>query len=163
MRVPNTAVRDHLVKVLEWEDAHVSLDRAVADLPAAARGERPAGFEHSVWQLLEHIRIAQKDILDFCLNPKYSHDLKWPDDYWPRSPEPPGEEAWDESLAECRRTTERLQRMAREVEDLTETVPTGEGSQTYLRGLLLAADHVAYHVGQIVQVRKALGAWPARS
>jgi uncharacterized damage-inducible protein DinB len=159
MRQPNDAVREHMVRVLDWEDAHVGLEKSLDGLPAAARGNRPAGFEYSAWELLEHIRIAQDDILAFCLKADYVHDLKWPDDYWPKSPAPSSDQAWAGSLAACQRSRERLQQVAREVEDLTALVPTGKGNQTYLRALLLAADHVAYHVGQIVAVRKALGAW----
>jgi uncharacterized damage-inducible protein DinB len=159
MRQPNDAVRESLVKVLDWEDAHVSLEKAVANVPPAARGARPAGFEHSVWQLLEHIRIAADDILDFCLNPSYSHDMKWPDDYWPKDPAPPSDEAWNQSVAGYVRTRERFQQLAREIDDLTAPVPTGKGAQTHLRAILLEADHAAYHTGQIVSVRKALGAW----
>ncbi len=159
MRQPNDAVRDHLVRVLEWEEAHVGFDKSLAGLPVGARGVRPAGFEHSVWQLLEHLRIAQDDILDFCLNPKYTHDRTWPDDYWPKSPLPPSDQAWTDSIAACTQSRERLQQLAREAEDLTASVPTGSPTQTYLRAILLAADHVAYHVGQIVSVRKAQGQW----
>ncbi len=159
MRQPNDAVREHLVKVLSWEEAHVGFEKAVADLPAEARGRQAAGFEHSVWQQVEHIRLAQDDILDFCLNAKYVHTMKWPDDYWPKSPAPPSDAAWTTSLAECVRTRERFAQLARDVEDLTVAVPTGKPNQTYLRAILLTADHTAYHVGQIVAVRKALGVW----
>jgi len=159
MRQPNDAVRDHLVRVLHWEDAHVGFDQAVAGIPAHARGVHPPGFEHSPWQLLEHLRIAQDDILDFCLNKKYSHDKTWPADYWPTAPAPPDDAAWTASIAACTAARERLQQMAREVPDLTARVPTGKTTQTYLRAILLAADHAAYHVGQIVAVRKALGVW----
>jgi uncharacterized damage-inducible protein DinB len=159
-REPGDAVREHLVRVLEWEDAHVGFDTAVANLPARSRGMRPRGFEHSPWQLLEHIRIAQEDILDFCLNDRYTHDRTWPDDYWPRMPAPQDEPAWVASVAACTRSRARLQEIARDVPDLTAPVPTGGPGQSYLRALLLAADHVAYHVGQLVAVRRALGAWP---
>lgn len=155
----NDAVRDHLVRVLDWEDAHVTFDQAVTGVPHQARGARPPGFEHSPWQLLEHIRLAQDDILDFCLNANYEHRLKWPDDYWPKAAAPPDDDAWDASIVACTRSRERLQQLAREVDDLTVSVPTGSASQTYLRAILLAADHVAYHVGQIVSVRRALGVW----
>lgn len=159
MREPSDPVRDHLARVLDWEDAHVGFDTAVADIPPPARGVRPPGFEHSAWELLEHIRLAQDDILDFCENAKYVHSKAWPEDYWPRDPAPPDERAWSDSIASCVRSRERLQQLARDVQDLTASVPTGTGTQTYLRGLLLAADHVAYHVGQIVAVRQALGVW----
>jgi hypothetical protein len=159
MRQPSDAVREHLVRVLDWEDAHVGFDKAVAAAPAHARGVRPPGFEYSPWELLEHIRLAQEDILDFGLNATYTHDLKWPDDYWPGSPAPVGDAAWSDSIAACTQSRERLQQLARDVDDLTASVPTGNASQTYLRAILLAADHVAYHVGQLVAVRKALGVW----
>lgn len=159
MRQPNDAVRDHLVRVLDWEEAHVGLDKAVAGIPVALRGACPPGFEHSVWQLLEHIRIAQQDILDFCLDPAYEHTMAWPEDYWPKTPAPPDEGAWADSIAACASSRARFQQLAREVEDLTVSVPTGKAKHTYLRAILLAADHVAYHVGQIVSVRKALGNW----
>ena len=160
MRQPNDAIREHLVRVLDWEDAHVGFDKAVANVPPEARGARPLGFEHSVWQLLEHLRIAQEDILDFCVNAQYVHNLKWPDDYWPKAATPPSDAAWDASIAAFIRSRERFQQLAREVDDLTASVPTGNAQQTYLRAILLAADHVAYHVGQIVAVRRALGRWP---
>jgi len=155
------ALRDHLVRLLDWEDAHVGFDKAVDGIPADRRGASADGFEHSPWQLLEHLRIAQHDILDFCVNAAYEHTMTWPDDYWPRDPVPPSEQAWTESVASFGRSREGLKRVAREQADLTATVPTGTGNQTYLRAILLAADHVAYHVGQLVAVRRALGAWPA--
>ena len=159
MREPNDAVREHLVSVLDWEEAHVGFDKAVAGIPPEKRGARPPGFEHSPWQLLEHLRLAQDDILDFCLNTNYVHNMKWPDDYWP-SPAPPDDAAWDTSIAGFIRSRDRMQQLAREVDDLTASVPTGKPNQTYLRAILLAADHVAYHVGQIVAVRRATSLWP---
>lgn len=159
MPQPSDAVRNHLVRVLDWEDAHVGFERAVADLPASARGRTPAGFAHSPWQLVEHIRLAQDDILDFCVNASYAHTMAFPDDYWPSHAAPPSDAAWDASVAAVIVSRARLQQLAREVEDLTAAVPTGTPEQTYLRALLLAADHVAYHVGQLVSLRQALGAW----
>ena len=160
MQTVPTAFRDHLVRLLDWEDAHVGFDKTVEGIAPQHRGARPAGFEHSPWQLLEHLRLAQEDILDFCVNPSYEHTMKWPDDYWPDDPAPPGDQAWAESIAGFVRSRDALKKLAREVPDLAATVPTGKGSQTYLRAILLAADHVAYHVGQLVAVRKALGLWP---
>jgi uncharacterized damage-inducible protein DinB len=154
----DTALREHLVRLLDWEDAHVGFDKAIEDIPADRRGARPAGFEHSPWQLLEHMRLAQEDILDFCLNERYEHTLKWPDDYWP-DPAPPREPAWARSVASFSGSREKLKALARDVEDLTAAVPTGKAHQTYLRAILLAADHTAYHVGQLVAVRRALGIW----
>jgi uncharacterized damage-inducible protein DinB len=155
------ALRDHLVRVLDWEDAHVGFDKSVAGIAPGKRGERPAGFEHSLWQLVEHLRIAQDDILDFCVNAKYEHTMKWPDDYWPKNAAPPDDNAWAESIASFVRTRDELKRIARDMQDLAAPVPTGKDGQTYLRAILLAADHVAYHVGQIVLMRRALGIWPS--
>ncbi len=153
------ALRDHLGRLLDWEDAHVGFDKAVDGIPADQRGARAAGFEHSPWQLLEHMRLAQADILDFCVNPNYRHNLKWPDDYWP-GPAPASDAAWKESIASFTRSRDDVRTLAREIEDLTANVPTGTGNQTYLRAILLVADHTAYHVGQLVAVRRALGIWP---
>ena len=155
----DNALRDHLVRLLDWEEAHVGFDKAVTGIPADKRGTCPAGFEHSPWQLLEHIRIAQDDILEFCVNAKYKHGMTWPDDYWPKEPAPPSAGAWADSVAAYARAREELKRLARDVDDLTAKVPTGNATQTYLRAILLAADHAAYHVGQLVDVRRALGIW----
>lgn len=154
----DSALRDHLARVLDWEDAHVSFDRAVDGIPVDKRGARATGFEHSAWQLLEHIRLAQEDILDFCVNANYTHTLKWPDDYWP-APAPPSDAAWKESVRSFTRSREKLKALASDVEDLTANVPAGKGDQTYLRAILLVADHTAYHVGQLVALRRALGIW----
>ena len=159
MRESTDAVRDHLVRVLDWEEAHVGFDQAVEGIPPDKRGARAPGCEHSPWQLVEHMRIAQEDILDFCVNATYTHTMKWPEDYWPADPAPPDAKAWADSLASCTRTRAELQRLAREVQDVTAAVPTGKSGQTYLRAILLVADHNAYHVGQLVAVRRALGAW----
>ena len=144
---------------LDWEQAHVSFDRAVDGLAPGLRGRRPDGFPHSAWELVEHIRFTQFDLLDFCQNPKYT-EPKWPDDYWPRTPVPPSDAAWMESIAAVRRDRTALARFATDTElDLTARIPHGTG-QTYLRTILVAVDHAAYHVGQLVAVRRLLGAWP---
>jgi uncharacterized damage-inducible protein DinB len=153
-----SALREHLVRVLDWEEAHAGFDKAIDGIPADKRGSVAPGFMHSPWQLLEHVRLAQEDIYDFCVNPKYVHTLKWPDDYWPQLA-PPSEAAWAASVASYVQTRDKVKALAREVKDLAATVPTGKGNQTYLRALLLIADHTAYHVGQIVLVRRALGLW----
>jgi uncharacterized damage-inducible protein DinB len=153
-------LRSHLVRLLDWEEAHVSFDKAVDGIPAGQRGSHIAGFEHSPWQLVEHMRVAQKDLLDFCVNSKYTHALKWPEDYWPRSPKPPRAAAWNESLANLKADREKLKRLVRDAHvDLFATVPAGQGKQTYLRAILLVADHNAYHLGQLVALRQALGIW----
>lgn len=154
----DTAVRDHLARLLSWEDAHVGYDRAVADIPAALRGTRPDGLPHSPWELVEHLRITQHDILDFCHNADYQ-ELAWPDAYWPSSPVPPEPEAWDQSLRHYREDRRALQQLAADQAiDLAARISHGSG-QTFLRELVLVADHTAYHVGQLVLVRRALGIW----
>jgi uncharacterized damage-inducible protein DinB len=155
-RMPEQALRDQLARLLDWEEAHVGFDKAVDGIPVGQRGARAAGFEHTPWQLLEHLRLAQEDILDFCVNPNYRHNLKWPDDYWP-GPAPPSDAAWKESIRSFTRSREQLKALVHDVEDLTARVPTGKSNQTYLRAILLVADHAAYHVGQLVAVRRALG------
>jgi uncharacterized damage-inducible protein DinB len=157
-RMRDDAIRNHLVRLLDWEEAHVGFDKAIDGIPPDKRGAQAPGFEHSPWQLLEHMRLAQDDILDFCVNPKYTHTMKWPDDYWP-APAPPGGKAWDASIDSFKQSRERMKAIARDVEDLTVPVPTGKSDQTYLRAVLLVADHDAYHVGQLVAVRRALGIW----
>jgi DinB superfamily len=152
------AIRDQLARLLDWDEAHVGFDKAVDGIPVDRRGARASGFEHSPWQLVEHMRLAQDDLLDFCVNPNYKHALKWPDDYWP-APAPPSDAAWTESIASFKRSREKVKALARDVEDLTARVPTGKDNQTYLRAILLVADHNAYHVGQLVAVRRALGIW----
>lgn len=154
------ALRNHLVNVLDWEDAHVGFDKATDGIPPASQGTRAEGFPHSPWELLEHLRLAQDDIVDFCVNASYQHTMAWPADYWPASPEPPTRTAWQESVAGYVKGRDALKDIARSVDDLAKPVPTGSPTQTYLRAILLAADHAAYHVGQIVLVRRALGHWP---
>ena len=151
-------LREQLARMLDWEEAHVGFDKAVEGIPPEQRGAHAAGFEHSPWQLVEHMRIAQDDILDFCVNANYHHDMTWPDDYWPKD-STPDEATWKKSLASYARSRETLKQLARDVKDLTVPVPTGKSNQTYLRALLLVADHTAYHVGQLVAVRRALGIW----
>jgi len=148
-----------VASTLDWEQAHASFDRAVEGLSPELRGRRPPGVPYSIWQLLEHIRLAQRDLLDFCRDPEYVHDLDWPDDYWPKSPEPPSDEAWDQSLATILEERAAFKRWTEEADvDLTGEIPWGSG-QTYLRTVIVAVDHMSYHVGQIVLIRKLLGAW----
>jgi len=152
-------VREIVARSLSWEEAHATFDKAVANLAVDLRGKRPADFPHSCWELLEHIRIAQEDLADFMERADY-HQYKWPDEYWPSNPAPPSEKAWDDSIAAVLRDREHLKEITmRESIDLTAKIPWGNG-QTYLRTILVAVDHTAYHVGQILAVRKLLGAWP---
>lgn len=155
----DSAMRDQIASLLDWEDAHASFDRAVADLPEPVRGRAPEGLPYSPWQLLEHLRLTQRDILDFC-RPSDYHERSWPDDYWPKVAAPPSPEAWDASVRSFRSDRAALQAIARDPKiDLAATVPHGT-SQSHLRELLLAADHAAYHVGELIVVRRLLGVWP---
>src|SRR3954471_2758149 len=158
----SSSLRRQLVKLLNWEDAHTSFDSAVADLPVELQSQRPAGLPYSPWQLVEHLRITQHDILDFCRNPQYAK-LNWPDDYWPESAAPPDARAWAQSIRAFQEDRAALQGVAENPDiELDSPIPHGTG-QTFLRELLLAADHAAYHVGELIVVRRLLGAWPSTS
>lgn len=157
-----TMFREHLSELLDWRSAHADLHAAVTNLPPEHRGVAPAGLPYSPWQLVEHIRLAQADILAFCTQADYEEG-SWPDDYWPPTPVPPDTGAWDASLAAIRRDLEALRAIVNDRErDLCAPVPAGTG-QTFLREILLVADHTAYHVGQLVVVRRLLGSWPPAS
>ena len=152
------SLRDHLVYVLKGGGAHLSFEQAVADLPPELRGATAAGVAHTPWRLLEHMRICQWDILEFSRNAEHVSP-EWPDGCWPESDGPPDDEAWDRSLQTFR---DELQQMidlvADPATDLYATIPHGDG-QTVLREALLVADHNAYHLGQLVLLRRCLGAW----
>lgn len=154
------ALRQQVAAILSWKDAHVDFETAIAGIPSKNRGVQPASLPYSAWQLIEHLRITQHDILDFCVNAAYE-EMKWPDDYWPASPLPPSDAAWEGSTGQYRDDRAALERMALDTSlDLFGKIPHGSG-QTYLRELLLVADHGAYHVGQLVLVRRLLGNWSA--
>jgi uncharacterized damage-inducible protein DinB len=150
-------VREALVELLTKGNAHVTVDKALDGLPAELRGRRPAGDIHSVWEELEHMRIAQEDILRYTLDQGWESP-DWPQGYWPSSG-PPDEEAWKTSAARFHADLEEVCALVRDpARDLSARLPQGQG-RTYLRQVLLVADHNAYHLGQIVQARKLLGAW----
>lgn len=151
-------LRDHVLYLLKGGGAHVDFEGAVADLPARFRGSKPAGIPHTPWRLLEHIRLAQWDIIDFCVNPNY-HERAFPDDYWPKSDRPESEAAWNNSVEQFRQDLKKMEQLvANPKTDLFTEIPWGDG-QTYLREALLIADHNSYHLGELVTVRRALGAW----
>ena len=151
-------IRTQLASLLDWGDAHVSFDDAVKGLPVAARGKVPKGLPYSAWQLVEHMRLAQADILEFCVSRRY-REKQWPKDYWPARPAPPTQRAWSGSIARFRKDRRALQRLVTDPRrDLLAKVPAGTG-QTVLREVILAADHTAYHVGELVAVRRLLGHW----
>lgn len=151
-------IREHLRHLLDWRAAHATYDDAVEGIPADVRGKAPDGLPYTPWQLVEHLRLTQRDLLEFCTAPAYD-ERRWPDDYWPPTAAPPTDAAWDESLDAYRADRAALQRLAADPNvDLLAHVPHGDG-QTYLRELLLAADHAAYHVGELVVLRRLLGIW----
>jgi hypothetical protein len=155
-----TNLRQELAPLLTWSAAHATFDAAVARLPVAARGKVPPEAPYSAWQLVEHMRLAQADILEFCVSRRY-REKQWPRDYWPASAAPPGARAWSASIARFRKDRAALERLVTNPRrDLLAKVPAGTG-QTFLREVLLAADHTAYHVGELVLLRRLLGHWPA--
>lgn len=155
----DSILREHLVNLLRGGQAHVTVQQALNDLKPASRNVRPVNGEHSVWEDWEHVRLAQEDIL------RYTIDASWvsppfPDGYWPKATEQVTEEMWAKSVAAFFADLEEVINLAQNLDiDLTAEIPHGEGGHTYLREILLVADHNAYHLGQIVQTRKALGEW----
>jgi hypothetical protein len=159
--VPTKSWNEIVASSLDWEEAHIKLENALENLPADVRGKRPDGASHSPWEILEHIRIAQWDLLEFCTNPKYEHTLKWPDDYWPKSPAPANDVEWKKSNETIQQDRDALKNfLIGKGDAATDAIPWGTG-QTFLRTVLLAADHASYHLGELVTIRRLLGAWPA--
>jgi hypothetical protein len=149
------SLRKHLVNLLRMEGAHLSFDEAVSGFPAAKRGAKPAGAPHSAWELLEHMRLAQEDILDFTRNQDYQ-EREFPDDYWPKTAEPPSAEAWQESIKQFHKDLKAMEDLVADAkQDLMAKISHGQG-QTLLREALLVADHNAYHLGQLMFLRKML-------
>ena len=157
--MPNeSALRQQLVDLLTKENAHAGFEAAIKGLPANLRGRRPKGAEHSAWEILEHLRIAQHDILDFSVNPKYKAHA-WPAEYWPKTKTPASAAAWTRSVQAFRKDLKKMCALvADESTDLFAKIPHGTG-QTILREALLIADHNAYHIGQLVLLRRLLDAW----
>ena len=153
-----TALREHLLYLLRGGDAHLHFNKAVAHLPPALRGAKPAGQPHTPWRLLEHMRIAQWDILEFSRNPRHVSPA-FPEGYWPKGDAPPDAAAWDKSVAAFRADLKAMQDLVADPKtDLFTPLAHGEG-QTVLREALLVADHNAYHLGQLVLLRRLLGNW----
>lgn len=151
-------LREHILYLLRGGGAHLSFDTAVADLPANLRGVKPPRIPHTPWRLLEHMRIAQWDILEFSRDPKHASP-SFPDGYWPDGDAPPTKTAWNKSVKAFRTDLQAMQDLVADPStDLFTPIPHGDG-QTILREALLVADHNAYHLGQMVVVRRALGAW----
>jgi DinB superfamily len=151
------SLRKHLADLLRMKGAHLDLESAASDFPVALRGAKPHGAPHSPWQLLEHMRIAQWDILEFSRNSKHK-EMKFPDDYWPSAEAPPSEDAWEKSIRQFQKDLKEMQDLIADTQhDLLAKIPHGTG-QTLLREALLVADHNAYHLGQLMYLRKTLEA-----
>src|SRR5580698_8720781 len=147
------SLRAHLVELLQGGHAHATFDAIIANIPIKLRGKKPANYPHSLWMLLEHLRLAQWDILEFSRNPKYKAP-KWPDDYWPKTEAPPSAFAWNKSMQRFRSGLKAMQGLvANPSTDLYARIPWGDG-QTILREALLVADHNAYHLGQLLDLRR---------
>lgn len=152
------SLREHVLYLLRGGGAHLDVDKAISGLPEDLRGAKPAGQPFTPWRLLEHMRIAQWDILDFSRNAKHVSPA-WPDGYWPQSDAPASAADWDRSVAAFRSDLKAMERLvAGSKTDLHARLPYGDG-QTILREALLVADHNAYHLGQLVILRRLLGSW----
>jgi hypothetical protein len=151
-------LREHVIYLLDGGGAHAKFSDAVAGLPADLRGKKPGRLPHSAWMLLEHLRLAQRDILEFSRNPKHVSP-EWPVGYWPETASPPNSPAWSKSVRQFEKDRKAMQDLvASPKTDLFARIPWGDG-QTILREALLVADHTAYHVAQLIDVRRLLGAW----
>ena len=154
----DTIVRKQIAQFLEESHAHAGFDAALKDFPPELRGRKPDGFPHTPWQLLEHLRIAQWDILEFSRDGRHKSP-KWPEGYWPQSEAPPSDRAWDDSVRRFQSERRAMQKLVLDKSrDLSAIVPHAQ-SQTLVREALLLMDHNAYHVGQMVLLRRLLGAW----
>ena len=155
---PDKSLRDHLLELLKGGHAHATFDAAVAGLSADLRGKKADGLPYTAWMLLEHLRLAQWDILEFSRNSKHVSP-KWPEGYWPKTEAPPSASAWEKSIKSFRSDLQSMEKLVSDPKtDLHARLPWGDG-QTVLREALLAADHNSYHVGQLVTLRRLLGAW----
>jgi len=153
----SNAFREELIALLTEDSAHAGFDAVVKDFPAGLRGARPEGLPYSAYQLVEHLRIAQWDIVEYALNPKHKSP-EFPDGYWPKSPAPPDAKAWDKAVAAFRADRKKLV-AALEKADLLEGIAFAKGQSLASKTILLI-DHNAYHLGQLVLVRRLLKIWP---
>ena len=152
------SLRKHLIQLLDGGHAHATFEQVINDFPAKYRGEIPSGLKHSGWMLLEHMRISQWDILNFSRNPKYK-EMKWPADYWPTSASPANAVEWEKSIQSFQADLESMKELVNDSKtDLFAKIPWGDG-QTVLREAMLVADHNSHHLGQLIDVRRALGIW----
>ena len=151
-------LREHLLKLLQWEDAHTNFESVIKDFPVDLAGKQIPEIPYTAWQLLEHLRIAQRDIVEFCRNPKHASP-EWPAGYWPKEESPSSTDAWKKSVDAFSSDLKLMEKLVTDPStDLFAKIPQGQG-QTILREVLLVADHNAYHIGQLLLVRRLLGAW----
>jgi DinB superfamily len=153
------AFRKELISLLTEDNAHASFDAAVKNFPADLRGKLLDGLPHSAYQLVEHLRIAQWDIVEYALNPKHKSP-DFPDGYWLKSPEPPDTKAWDNSLASFRSDRKKLV-AALQKSDLLAPIRHANNQSLAAKTMLLI-DHNAYHLGQLILLRRRLNAWPEK-
>ena len=158
MADPQKSLREHVVYLLKGEGAHAPFDDTIKDFPADLRGKKAKDFPHSAWMLLEHLRLAQADILDYSRNPKHKSP-KWPEGYWPKHEAPPNNDAWDKSIAGFRSDLKAMQALVVDPKTDLFAVLAGTDGHTVLREAMLLADHNAYHIGQLVMLRKLFGSW----
>ena len=154
----NDPVREQVINLLRGGQAYVTFDDAVKNFPAKLRGSKPKGVPHTAWELLEHMRIAVWDILEFSRDAKHVSP-KWPEGYWPKTANPPSDAAWKKSIASIKKDVAAMQKLVEDpTTDLYAKIPHGAG-QNILREALLIADHNAYHIGQFMLLRQLMGAW----
>jgi len=152
------ALREHLLDLLRGGNAHATFEDAIEGLDPRFYGLQPSNFPHSPWMILEHLRLAQRDILEFSRNPKHQSP-PWPEGYWPKDAAPPNSRAWEKTVEQFHSDLDSIQELVQNPKtDLFAKIPWGDG-QTILREALLVADHNAYHIAQLVDVRRLLGAW----
>jgi hypothetical protein len=163
MTTAENAIRKQLVELLRGGQAHATFEDVVKNFPSKLRGVVPAGLPYSAWQVLEHIRIAQDDILRFSMNHDGSYrSPKWPEGYWPKSPAPPEAKSWERSVQQVQDDRDQMIRLVSDpANDLLTGFPWGQG-QNLLREALLVADHTSHHLGELIVIRRLLGAWPAK-
>jgi len=155
---PDVVMREQLVELLQGKGAHLSFEDAIAGLPAKMRGVKPPGMPHTIWRLVEHMRIAQWDILEFSKDGRHKSP-KWPDGYWPDGDAPQNAKQWNDTIKQFKADLKEMIRMVKDNKvDLLAPIPGGQG-QTVFREAMLVADHNSYHIGQIVMLRRVLGVW----
>lgn len=157
----NEALREQIARALTWNEARAAVAEILHNIPPDQRGYTHPDLPYSIWQLAEHIRIGIHDIVTFTIGEGYE-EIRWPDDYWPKEPAPPSEEAWDLSVQAIEQDLKKLQTVVLDTDTDLMTKISGGTGQTVLREVLLVIDHTSYHLGQMVVLLRLAGAWPAK-